>query len=100
MVGDEVAAKVDVDESLHQLRHVGVAVVDVGFNEVWNGRGHVSKMNFPKLAHLREGSGCFINILAGVLPAFRPSAAAETDADVWRIGNFERADVTIKRAED
>ena len=39
VVRDEDAAEVNVDQGAHQLLHVGVAVVDIGLDEVPDGRG-------------------------------------------------------------
>src|SRR5262249_29349816 len=100
VVGDQVAAEVHVDQGLHQLPHIGVAVVDVGLDKVGNGRGDVAEVNLPELAHLGESTGSFENVFAGGLATFHPRAAAKTDANGGRVGDLECAHITVEGAED
>src|SRR5438128_6303159 len=82
------------------MPHLGIALVEVRLDEVGNGTGHVTEMDFPEFAHLGEGSRSFKNILAGALAALHPCSAAETDSDIWRVGNLESPHVSVERAED
>ncbi len=100
MVGDQVAAKIHVDQRAHHAPHVGVAVVDEGLDEVGNRRGHVAEVNLPELAHLREALDGVEDVLAGVLAALHPGPAAQAHADIRTIRDLQRLHVAVVIAEN
>src|SRR5262245_13110917 len=47
VICNEIPTKIHINQRLHQLPHVGIAVVNVSLDEIRDGRSHVAKMDLP-----------------------------------------------------
>jgi hypothetical protein len=95
---DENSSKIHVHQASHELLHVGVPDIDVGFNKVRNGPGDVSEVDLSELVHFCERSGGFEDVLVHELAAFHSGAAAEAHADI-RLFAISSAPIYLEIAE-
>src|SRR5437667_9223946 len=82
MIGDHNPIEFDVHQSLHDLAHVVIAVIDHGLGEMRQGCAHVAEVYLEELLHAAEILDHLHRVLAGHRAALQPRSTAQAHADV------------------
>src|SRR5439155_1190583 len=100
VIGNHDAVEVHSLERLHDLVHIHVAFVQKSLPELRERRADVAKVNFEDLTLFAKMANCVHRSESHHLAAFTPCADAQTDSEILRIGDLERAFVSFHVAEN